>query len=154
MNLYFCLSRHYCFRMFFAIAIITICACARTDAGSLLENASYMIVKQIMIADGYSETRADCFVKVMKLTGVTADADFANINNHHELMQTVFQKAETADLVCSPIGIIVLVLLLAFVFAIVCVCCKRCCHTQHKPIIIPIPSSQFNLPYTRMDMDS
>lgn len=140
-----------------AIAFIALCLCAGSDAG-LIEDTSYMLMKKAMIAQGYSASYTNCFVTVVKYSGVTKDVtDLRNIADPKTMWKKVNDKADFANFVCSPAGGIVIVLLFCFIFGICCVCLKRCMCRSKEPIIIQMASPQWasnnaKIPYARMDV--
>lgn len=110
-----------------------------------------------MIAAGDSEFHANCFVKVLKSTG--AAKDVAEImSNPDGIMEKIKEKAQIADFVCSPTGLIVAALIIGLALFACCGCFIRCCKSgTKKPIIIQMPSSHFrsrdaSVPYTKMDI--
>lgn len=137
------------------IALVALGQCASSE--SIIEDTGYMFLKQAMIAEGDSENHANCIVKVLKYTGATSDVtDIRNIINPDKMVNNLSAKVNFADFVCSPVGFIAMVLLFCFVFAICCVCLKRCCCTN-KPMILQMASPQLlsnnvKVPYVRMDV--
>lgn len=113
-------------------------------------------MKKLMISAGDSEMRANCFVTVLKYTGVTSDVtDIRNIINPDKMMDNLRNKSQIADFVCSPYGCIVILLVVCFIFALCCVCLKRCCCTPKLVRIHMEPtllhSKHAKMPYVRMD---
>lgn len=134
---------------------ITLNLCA-PSAGSIVEDTVYTFFKNVLIAAGDSEFHADCVVTVMKHSGVTFDAtDAVNVvMNPRKVQKKLEDQAKFVDALCSPpVCIITIVVFLAFIFGICCVCMKQCC-TSRKPIIIQMASSnsKVNIPYVPMDV--
>lgn len=129
----------------------------------MIEDLSYKAIKEIMVLEGHSESRAECLVTTLKYLGVTNDVtDIRNTINYDKLMDKLNIKAEIADFVCSPSGIFVAILVALFVLSVLCVCIKRCCCTKsHKPAVIHltpstaqlIPKNGMELPYSRLDIN-
>lgn len=123
--------------------------------GSVFEDVAFEGYKQLLIANGESEIRADCVVGVLKYTGVTSDiVSFDMITNENRQLQKLVDKAQFADFVCSPAGIAVILLAFCLIFSFLCVCLKRCC--SRKPMRVQIDSSKLrfnnvNVPYARTD---
>lgn len=141
------------------IALVAPDLCAGSDAESLIENAGYSLLKEGMVSKGDSEIHANCFLTVMKSIGATSDVtDIRNYFNPHKMANNLSAKADFANFVCSPAGTIVMVLLFCFIFAVCCVCLKRCCTCRtQKPIIFQMASPQLlsnnvKVPYVRMNV--
>lgn len=142
--------------MLFFGAIAVIALCARSEAFNF-EDVGYAVGRNVFMANGYSETRADCIMKVLKITGVTDDlTDIRNLFNPENTTKKLSDKFQVAEFVCSPPGIAVIALIFCFVIAFLCVCLKRCC-CSNKPIVVQMGTPQFhafnkNVPYARMDI--
>lgn len=128
-RIYFWLFSSLLYRIFVltTIAFLVICGESST-AGSFIEDASYYTIKELLLASGYSETYAECYVKILKFSGTLND--IKNIRDINKIKE----KSEFADFICSPIGMgVVVTLLLLFVIAIICVCLRvsrsKCCWT-------------------------
>lgn len=124
----FCAPFHFNCRIFVltAVAFLTICGESCTEAGSFIEDASFYAIKELLLASGYSETYADCYVKMLKFTGLLND-----IKNIRDI-NAIKEKSEFADFICSPVGMtVVVVLTVLFVVAILCACFRakrsKCC---------------------------
>lgn len=110
----------------FILGTITalLCFYDRAD-GSFIEDAGYKIMKEVLIAQGESEMRAECFVTVLKYMGVSSDLSI--FGDYRDMMKKLKAKSQTADFVCSNFGFVAAVLLVFFVVSILCICLMRFC---------------------------
>lgn len=132
---------YYRFRISRLIIVGAFAAFTSIEA-SLGEEGGYMVIKKIMTAAGYSDFRADCSLTIMRYTGATSDVtDIRNIINPSKLMEKLHDKAQIADFVCSPQGIVVTFIVFVFIFSFCCGCLMGCCRSKRSSDIIVIYST-------------
>lgn len=151
--------------MIFAALVFTQClpnieAGIIDAAGEILETTEYEVLKKALVAEGYSEDKANCIIEVWKFQGVTADVtDLSNYMDPDKMGQKLENKAKFADYICKKKPLIIVFFIIMVVMILYCCCfyIRRSCKKQ--PSItpatihsnIPLSSNGCNIPYEEVD---
>lgn len=128
------------------IALFTLAMMASMAAGNIFLSFAE-VYKQKLIADGASESYAECIVSMYRTTGVPDDIfSLENYSKKNKLADKITPKMQFSEIVCSCGGYPFLYFLVAVFLPIViccCCCCIPCC-PEKKPVVIQMRPTTYS----------